>query len=137
MAAKVCQMAATQLSSASVKLVAQLRAGLPTTSFDSLRARLEVSAEVLAETVGVAPRTLARRKKEGRFPKDESERLHRVSRLFERAVEVFEGVEPARAWFRSPQRGLGGSTPLAFADTEPGAREVENLLGRIEHGVFS
>ncbi len=52
-------------------------------------------------------------------------------------MEVFESDEAAREWFRSPQPALGGSTPLAFADVEPGAREVERLLGRIEQGVFS
>ena len=33
--------------------------------------------------------------------------------------------------------GLGDVSPLEYAKTEVGAREVENLLGRIEHGVFS
>jgi len=36
---------------------------------------------------------------------------------------------------RLPVKGLGGKTPLEFADTETGAREVENMLGRIEDGV--
>jgi uncharacterized protein (DUF2384 family) len=35
------------------------------------------------------------------------------------------------------QPGLGGAVPLDFAKTEIGAREVENLLGRIEYGVYS
>jgi uncharacterized protein (DUF2384 family) len=39
--------------------------------------------------------------------------------------------------FEKIQKGLGGKTPLEYADTEPGAREVEDLLGRLEHGVFS
>jgi uncharacterized protein (DUF2384 family) len=34
-------------------------------------------------------------------------------------------------------RALGGRSPLDFAQTEPGAREVENVIGRLEHGVFS
>ena len=33
--------------------------------------------------------------------------------------------------------GLGGAIPLEYAETEVGAREVENLLGRIEYGVYS
>lgn len=140
MALTISQMAAVKIFSQIVsdKLIAQLRTGLSAESFDGVRARLGVTSAELAEVVGLAPRTLARRKKEGRFSKEESERLYRVGRLFERALEVFDGdAELARQWFHSPQRGLGGSTPLAFADTEPGAREVENLLGRIEHGVFS
>jgi uncharacterized protein (DUF2384 family) len=27
--------------------------------------------------------------------------------------------------------------PLKFTDTEPGAREVERLLTRLDHGVYS
>ena len=53
------------------------------------------------------------------------------------AVALFEGdIAAARKWLQMPQRGLGGETPLDFASTEVGAREVENLIGRLEHGVF-
>ena len=45
--------------------------------------------------------------------------------------------EAARRWLSSPQVGLGGALPLEYAETEVGAREVENLLGRIEYGVYS
>ncbi len=50
---------------------------------------------------------------------------------------MLEGEEAAREWLKSPLPALAGKTPLEFADTEPGAQEVEDLLGRIEHGVFS
>jgi hypothetical protein len=40
-------------------------------------------------------------------------------------------------WFTSPKIPLDGKTPLECADTEIGAKEVEDLLGRLEHGVFS
>ena len=48
-----------------------------------------------------------------------------------------ESIENGRRWLASPQVGLGGAIPLEFAETEVGAREVENLLGRIEYGVYS
>ena len=114
-----------------------LRAGLPVQEFDTVQNRLGVTSGQLADALSIAARTLARRKQEGRLRKDESERLYRLRKLFDRAVEVFESDDAAREWFRSPQPALGGSTPLAFADVEPGAREVEHLLGRIEQGVFS
>ena len=53
------------------------------------------------------------------------------------AVEVFGGIEQARQWLSSPQFGLGGAIPLEYARTEVGAREVENLLGRIGYGVYT
>jgi putative toxin-antitoxin system antitoxin component (TIGR02293 family) len=54
-----------------------------------------------------------------------------------KAIEVMESEEDARRWLTSPQFGLGGVVPLAYAETEVGAREVEDLLGRIEYGVYS
>ena len=54
-----------------------------------------------------------------------------------KAVEVMESEDNARQWLTSPQVGLGGAVPLEYAETEVGAREVEDLLGRIEFGVYS
>lgn len=118
-------------------VIDQIRAGLPVNEFDHLGGRLHVSAEDLAKAVGIPVRTLARRRREGRLQKNESDRLVRIQRLFDRAIDVMGTEEDAANWLNHPQRGLGGEKPLDLADTEPGAREVENLLGRIEEGVFS
>ena len=64
-------------------------------------------------------------------------RLYRFARLFALAEEVLEDKEQARDWLRSPQVGLNNRTPLDLMRTEAGAREVESLLVRIEHGVLS
>ena len=48
-----------------------------------------------------------------------------------------ESEANARQWLNAPQFGLGGAIPLEYAGTEVGAREVEDLLGRIEYGVYS
>jgi putative toxin-antitoxin system antitoxin component (TIGR02293 family) len=61
----------------------------------------------------------------------------RFSRLLEHATNVFGDVNKARVWLKFPQRGLGGAVPLDYAETEVGAREVDNLLGRIDYGVYS
>ena len=60
-----------------------------------------------------------------------------VQRLLKQAEDVFGDVESARTWMTTKQPGLGKAVPLDFAGTEIGAREVENLLGRIEYGVYS
>jgi putative toxin-antitoxin system antitoxin component (TIGR02293 family) len=119
------------------EIVSTVRKGLPTERFGVLRKMLDVSSGTLAEVVGITQSTLSRRRKRGAFDKDESERILRVARLVARAVDVLDGLENARKWFTEPARGLGGECPLAFADTEPGAREVERLLIRLEHGVYS
>jgi len=81
--------------------------------------------------------TLHRRKKTGQLDRAESDRLVRYARLFARAAAALGGPEGARSWLVAPAVALQGESPLDFADTEIGAREVENLLGRLQHGVFS
>ncbi len=80
---------------------------------------------------------LARRKRSERLSNAESERLYRIAFLIARAVQVLGSLEGAQHWLDTGKRALGGATPLAFAKTEPGAREVEDLLGRIEYGIPS
>jgi len=118
-------------------LIKNIKKGLPISAFEKIQRELDASADTLASTVNIATRTLARRKKEGRFHSDESERVLRIASLFDRALQVLHSQNRVQLWFKSPQKGLGGQTPLEYADTEPGAREVEDLLGRLEHGVFS
>ena len=117
-------------------LIGTLKKGLPASSLNKLCKHMGVSESRLATTVNIAQRTLTRRKSEGRFRPDESERVLRLARLFERAVEVMGGEQSAQKWFQSPVKGLGGKTPLEFSDTEPGAQAVEAMLDRIEDGVF-
>lgn len=121
-----------------VDLVRQIEAGLPYKALLSLAATSGLSVALIASTLGIPERTLARRKVAGRLAPNESERLLRVSTLFEKAVELFEGdVAGAVTWLTSSKRALGRRTPLAYSRTEPGAREVEDLIGRLEDGVFS
>jgi putative toxin-antitoxin system antitoxin component (TIGR02293 family) len=53
------------------------------------------------------------------------------------ASEYLGDAERARRWLKHPNRALGGLAPVAAIDTEPGARQVENLLGRIAYGGIS
>ena len=62
----------------------------------------------------------------------------RVERVFAAALALFEGDEAAaRRWMGRPQPAFGGVMPSEYAKTEAGAREVEDLIGRLENGVFS
>ena len=55
-----------------------------------------------------------------------------------RVFLVREGdAETARQWLATPQRGLGDERPMVLAKTDLGAREVEALVDRLEHGVLS
>lgn len=119
------------------KLIEALRAGLPIQELEDLQLKLDVPMEKLVPLLGISKATLHRRKALGRLEPAESDRVVRFARLLGKAVEVLESGENARRWLTSPQFGLGGAVPLDYAGTELGAREVEDLLGRIDHGVYS
>jgi len=116
-----------------------IEAGLPCASAQYLRQRLALTEADLASVLGVSARTLQRQaaRRDACLTPQQGDRLYRLARIVACAEETFENADRARAWLHQPQRGLGSRVPLALLTTEAGAREVEDLLGRIEYGVFS
>lgn len=114
--------------------VAAIRAGLPSHVFDDLLEQLGLTTSELSSIIRVAERTIQRRKKDGHFPPDESDRIFRIVVLIDRAEQVLGAG--GTAWLTTPNHWFAGETPLQFADTETGGREVLQALGRLEHGVF-
>jgi putative toxin-antitoxin system antitoxin component (TIGR02293 family) len=119
-------------------LIRQVEAGFSFSTLKNLGARSGIAISEIASIAGIPPRTLARRKASGKLTWDESERLLRIAAVFEEAVELFEGnIAAAASWLMTPRKALGDRTPLAYSRTEVGAGEVQSLIGRLEHGVFS
>lgn len=119
------------------ELIQHVQAGLAFAELEALRRELNLPLDQLGEKLGIARATLHRRKASGRLAPDESDKVVRFARLFHQAEEVFGTADRARQWLAFPQYGLGGAVPLDYAGTEVGAREVENLLGAIDYGVYS
>jgi len=119
------------------ELIRQIQKGLPFSDLKVLQGSIDMPFEQLAAKLSISRSTLQRRRAAGRLSPDESDKVLRFSRLLEHATNVFGDIEKARAWLKFPQHGLGGAVPLDYAETEVGAREVDNLLGRIDYGVYS
>ena len=117
--------------------IGRIHAGLSFRAVLNLQKALDLPMEKLASVLGMSRATLHRRKIQGKIDKEESEKLVRYQRLLKKAEDVFGDAASAREWLTHKQTGLGGAVPLDFAKSEIGAREVENLLGRIEYGVYS
>ena len=118
-------------------VVKELRAGLPYGVLEAIARDFQLDLKDLVQILDIPWSTLARRKKAGRFRPDESDRVYRLARIAAMAASVLEGKERAARWLREPNRALGDQTPLRLLDTEVGGRQVEAILGRIEHGVWS
>ena len=121
-----------------LRMAELVAAGLPTQALREISASLDIQMSRVGPLVNIAPKTLQRRLQAGgRLKPAESERVVRLMRLVARAHAVLGDEAKARAWLERPLRELGGKTALALSATEPGAREVEQVLGRLEHGVFA
>lgn len=114
----------------------RVESGLSFSALERLRSALDLPMSQIAELIRVPTRTLARRKEAKRLQPDESDRLLRITRIVGLALRLFEGeLSETRRWLLAPHSALGDETPLGMATTEIGAREVEHLIGRLEHGI--
>lgn len=116
-------------------VVERVRDGLDFMEFHAFREMLGVTEERLGTLLGMSRATLHRRKKSGHLDRSESDRLVRYARIFHCVTAFFQSQEAAVKWLNSPALAFNGETPLDYADTEIGAREVEALIWRIESGV--
>jgi len=115
----------------------EVRSGVPVTSVTTAAATLGLPLVEVLSWLSISPRTWVRRKQQGVLDLLEGDRVARLQRLTRRAAAVLGGVDEGRTWLTTPQRALARRTPFEVASTEVGAEAVFQLLGRIEHGVFS
>jgi putative toxin-antitoxin system antitoxin component (TIGR02293 family) len=115
-----------------------VRKGLPANSVKALAGRLEIGNAALSQRLGIPQRTLTRRlSRHSRLTASESDRMVRLARVYANAVEMIGEEDKAVQWLQTPNRALGGERPIDQVDTDVGAREVEDILGRIAYGVYS
>jgi putative toxin-antitoxin system antitoxin component (TIGR02293 family) len=115
-----------------------VREGLPVQSLFLLAKRLDLHQAEISQKIGIPQRTLTRRlQRHSRLTAAESDRTVRLAQVYTAAVEALGDEEKAAQWLKTPNRALRGGRPLDQLDTDPGVREVEDVLGRIAYGVYS
>jgi putative toxin-antitoxin system antitoxin component (TIGR02293 family) len=115
-----------------------VREGLPVKALLLLAERLDMRQAEISEKIGIPRRTLTRRlQQHSRLTAAESDRAVRLAQVYSTAAETLGDEQKASAWLKTPNRALRGGRPLDQLDTDPGVREVEDVLGRIAYGVYS
>lgn len=119
-------------------LIDAVKAGLPRAHFKQIAVLMGVSPLRLGQCLGISNSTFYRRLKRGRFSLEESDRVVRAAIVFEKVVELFENDRSlARSWIQTSQKGLNGQAPAQCLQTGVECQTVEDLIGRLEMGVFS
>src|SRR5947208_6139683 len=111
--------------------------GFPYAPFESVLKRLGWTRAQVGEALGLPERTLARRKQEGKFQPLESDRVFRFLQVVAHAIETIGDDEKAGRWLTKPNRALMGKVPLQLLNTPIGASQVDEILGRIDHRLYS
>lgn len=115
-----------------------IRSGLPSRSFRQVLERFALPQDEVAGALGIPSRTISRRFGQARLSPTESEKVIRLVNAFAFALTVFgQDTSKVTHWFLHANRALGGVPPLRWLDSDIGARRVEEVLGRIQEGVFS
>lgn len=122
-----------------IELTHFLRQGLSIEVLDNIQEWSGMSKTELLRISGINERNVSRRKSAGKpLNADESERVARLVRVLDAAVRLFNGdITAANDWLNHTVKGLGHIRPIELIATESGALEVIDLIGRLEHGVFS
>lgn len=114
-----------------------IREGFRPAVVEKLMRASGLTLKELAGALDLSPRSLQRRRAGGRLARYESDRLYRLARIVAMANEYLGDRARALRWLKRPNHALGGVAPVAAIDTELGARQVENILGRIAYGGIS
>lgn len=115
----------------------RIKQGLPFSALETVRERLHLTVPEAASVLQMPARTLARRRQSRKLAADESDRLYRLARIAAQAVDVLGSEDKASAWLRRPNRALDSELPIRLLDTDVGTRQIEDLLGRMAHGLVS
>ena len=114
--------------------------GLPYAVLINLVDRLSVlSAQELADAVGISTRTLRRQKDQPdkAMPADLASKTWQFAETLAQASVVFGGRDAAERWMARPAMGLDGARPIDLLRTLQGAELVTEFLGRLEYGVYN
>jgi putative toxin-antitoxin system antitoxin component (TIGR02293 family) len=121
-----------------LKMAALVMAGLPSSLLKQLADALGLKPSDLAPIINISETTILRRlQTRSKLKPDESQRVARLMRVYVNAVETFEDRGKTKTWLGNPLGVLGGKSPIELMASEQGARGVEQVLGRLNNGVFA
>lgn len=117
-------------------LAERVREGLPFAALSAVVEQYGISRDVACEILHLSRRNFLRRKEQNRLSPGESDRIYRLARVLAHANRVFENPEESAGWIQTPNTALGKQQPLTLLDTDIGVQQVDQVLGRIEHGII-
>lgn len=119
-------------------LIPLSKTGLPVSALKHLQDKLQISHREMSGLVGMSESTLQRRYRSNkRLSELESQTVLQLAELWSQGTEIFQDEADLRAWLRSEIPALGGQSPVALLATPLGRFHVQEVLLRLEWGIYS
>jgi putative toxin-antitoxin system antitoxin component (TIGR02293 family) len=112
--------------------------GIPKGSIDALASYLGISRKMMAEDIlDLSVKTLERKASSDKLDRRTSSHALEIAKVLQHGYEVFEDEEKLQRWISKENRSLNGMKPVVLFATLTGLNMVNDILGRIEEGVYS
>jgi putative toxin-antitoxin system antitoxin component (TIGR02293 family) len=113
------------------------RNGLKLSSVINVAQFLNITLDKMADILHISSRTVQRKKDSDVLSSYSSEQAIEVAEVIAKGLEVFQNREVFNTWMQSEIAALNYQKPLDLLDTSFGTKLILQVLGRIEHGVYS
>lgn len=118
-------------------LITISRKGLPKSVIVTISGLLGISMEKMSDLIHISHRTIQRKKPSDLLNVYSTEQILEIAEVISRGVEVFNSIDVFTKWLHQEIRYLNYQKPLDYLDTSFGTKMVLDILGRVEHGVYS
>lgn len=112
--------------------------GITKASIDELTHYVGVSKKSMAEDIlNISVKTLERKDPKDKLDKRTSSHALEIAKVMQHAFEIFEDEEKVRQWLNRANKALNNLRPVQLLSTLTGINMVNDILTRIEEGVYS
>lgn len=118
-------------------LIAIVRNGLKKGTLKTLAVHLGVTMDQMSSIIHTSHRNLQRKQDDDLLDPLKSEKVVEIALLAQKGIELLGSANNFREWLHTPLAAFGHSKPVEFLDTSLGIQMVKQVLGRLEHGIYS
>jgi putative toxin-antitoxin system antitoxin component (TIGR02293 family) len=112
--------------------------GITKNAINALASFIGISRKYITENIfDVSVKTLERKDNKEKLDKKTSSHAVEIARVLQHGYEVFRDEEKMKRWLNKENRALNNLKPVELFDTLSGLSMVNDVLGRIEEGVYS
>ncbi len=136
-AAYISSATSTDYQGADLSIIRHARKGIKTGYLLQLGDLMGLTQIEISKILHVSLRTLQRYDHDFILDSDASSKVIQLGMLYHRGLDVIGDQLGFSDWLKSPMSSLEGRSPLDYLDTPFGFQLINQILGRIEHGVFA